>query len=118
MAAISRNTASVAQDFHNAGGEKMNEIMYAKYQNFGIMMTEANMQNVDIKLLALVQWKTKDYNEIAEENICQENENSHDDATVTMSISSPAKKNQHYKAEIEWKDVSNGNLTSDFIRMI
>lgn len=36
MAAISRNTASVAQDFHNAGGEKINESQNANNQNITI----------------------------------------------------------------------------------
>lgn len=33
MAAMSRNTASVAQDFHNAGGEKINEAQNANTKN-------------------------------------------------------------------------------------
>lgn len=36
MAAISRNTASVAQDFHNAGGGKINESQNASNQNIKI----------------------------------------------------------------------------------
>lgn len=95
MVALSRNTASVAQDFHNAGGEKMNE---------------TQMQNVDIKFLALVQWEIDECNQI-EANNSQENGKSHDGATVRMSISPPAIQinNIRLKLNAYCKDDSNEN---------
>lgn len=51
MVALSRNTASVAQDFHNAGGETNNELMSANYQvSDNIIMIERQLNDLTVRI--------------------------------------------------------------------